>query len=92
MFTVIIGLGGPLYYAYNKEPPNSIGNCLGPYINFLITGTFNQIKAHEGSSYIQSDSLFWSLRSLEESQTSLQKIWKETTQGMLVSLEIQKPV
>ena len=22
---------GPLYYIYNKEPPNSIGNYLGPY-------------------------------------------------------------
>ena len=23
---------GPLYYQYNKEPQNSIGNCLGPDI------------------------------------------------------------
>ena len=27
-----IGFWGPLYYSYNKEPQNSIGNYSGPYI------------------------------------------------------------
>ena len=28
---------GRLYYTYNKEPPNSIGNDLGPYIRVSLT-------------------------------------------------------
>ena len=32
---VRIGFWGPLYYIHNKEPPNSIGKYLGPYINPL---------------------------------------------------------
>ena len=33
-----IGFWGPLYYGdynWNKEPPNGIGNYLGPYISVV---------------------------------------------------------
>ena len=32
-----MGFWGPLYYNYNREPPqNSVGNYLGPYIRGTI--------------------------------------------------------
>ena len=31
-----IGFWGPLSYKYNKEPQNSIGNYLGPYIMLFV--------------------------------------------------------
>ena len=31
-----IGFGGPLYYSYNKEPQNSIGELLRPTIVYSL--------------------------------------------------------
>ena len=37
-FIIRIGFWGPLYYKYDKEPQNGIGNYLGPYIRGMKSG------------------------------------------------------
>ena len=36
-----MGFWGPLSYKYNKEPPNCVGNYLGPYSRVAALGHFH---------------------------------------------------
>ena len=43
-----IGFWGPLYYNYDKEPQNSIGNYLGPYIKYGSPRAFHSLRCGTG--------------------------------------------